>query len=345
MDYKKLEQKILTYEKKFCVKVIGKTNFNRKIYAVEKIVDEAFSTAIFLSAIHGRERITCDLLCKMIDENLFDEIKDFNLSFILMANPDGVELSCRGLESVPKNSKKILQKINGGSLNFSMWKANGLGVDLNNNFDANFGTNVHNKVPSPSGFVGCFAESELETKAIANYTRNKNVFFTISYHSKGEEIYYNFFQEANNLKRDKIIAERFAKSTGYKIKNVEKSSSGGYKDFCVQKLHIPAITIEIGKDELLHPISEKYLPEIFEKHKQVAKDVQFAYNVFRKHQGKWLCTMKSLWKKQLHLQKKLMNVMKCLWALWLWKMEKLCLLHTTKENTAKMQLLMLKFWQ
>ena len=167
-----------------------------------------------------------------------------------------------------------------------MWKANGFGVDLNNNFDANFGMNVHSRLPSSSGFVGEFAESAPETKALAEYIRKKKAFFAVAYHSKGEEIYFNFFQTGIELKRDFMIAEQFAKSTGYKVKNVENVSCGGYKDFCVQKLHIPALTIEVGSDELSHPISKQFLEEIYQKHKQVAKDVQFAYNVFRKFQGK-----------------------------------------------------------
>ena len=39
------------------------------------------------------------------------------------------------------------------------------------------------------------------------------------------------------------------------------TSAGGYKDWCIQKLKIPALTIEIGKDELTHPVSEKNLTE------------------------------------------------------------------------------------
>ena len=105
-------------------------------------------------------------------------------------------------------------------------------------------------------------------------------FLTVSYHTKGEEIYYNFFQKKGHKKRDKLIAEQFARSTGYLIKNVEKVSSGGYKDWCVQKLGIPALTIEVGSDDLTHPIKAIHLQEIFERNKMVAKDTQFAYNVF-----------------------------------------------------------------
>ena len=106
------------------------------------------------------------------------------------------------------------------------------------------------------------------------------MFFTISYHSKGEEIYFNFFQESWRLVRDETIAKQFEKSTGYKIKNVEKTSSGGLKDYCVQKLKIPSITIEVGSDDLSHPINEEFLDLIYTKHKNVANDLKFAYNVF-----------------------------------------------------------------
>lgn len=283
MNYSLLLEKIKKYEKEYVVKTIGFSHFNRKIMAVEIIKNEHFFTAILIAGIHARENITCDLLCKMLDLKLFDEIKNFNISLILMANPDGVELSNFGLLSAPKWARENLLKINGGSFDFSLWKANGVGVDLNNNFDANFGTNVHSLTFSSSGYVGEFAESEPETVALKNYTLKNNPFITISYHSKGEEIYYNFFQNGIRLERDDLIAKRFEKSTGYKIKNVESSSSGGYKDYCVQKLKIPALTIEVGSDALTHPIGVENLDEIFLRNNGIAKDLSFAYNIFEKY--------------------------------------------------------------
>ena len=83
-----------------------------------------------------------------------------------------------------------------------------------------------------------------------------------------------------------MIAERFSKSTGYIIKNPEKSSSGGLKDYVVQKLKIPSLTIEVGSDELSHPIGSESLMGIFERHKSIANDLKFAYNVFIEFQGK-----------------------------------------------------------
>lgn len=280
MNYLELLKKVESYKNQYKIRVIGKTKFKRKIFAVERNLNKNFATAIFVCSIHARENIATDLVCKMIDDGVFEEIKDFNLSFVLMANPDGVELVENGVSSVPEKYQKSLLKMNQNSQDFRLWKANANGVDLNNNFDARFGTNVNSKIPSNSGFVGRCAESENETKAIVRYLKNTNPFIVICYHTKGEEIYFNFFQSEKELERDKIIAEKFAKSTGYKIKNPEMTSSGGLKDYVIEKLKIPSLTIELGSDELLHPIKKDSLNEIFSRNKLIAKDLKFAYNVF-----------------------------------------------------------------
>ena len=108
----------------------------------------------------------------------------------------------------------------------------------------------------------------------------------VNYHTKGEEIYYNFFQDKKELERDSLIANVFAHSTGYAIKNVEKTSSGGLKDYLVQSLKIPAITIELTSDDLSHPIKEENLPDIFLRNKNIANDLIKAYNIFNKFKGK-----------------------------------------------------------
>lgn len=285
MNYVELLKKIKSYKNQYKIRVIGKTKFKRKIFAVERNLNKNFATAIFVCSIHARENIATDLICKMLDNGLFEDVKSFNLGFILMANPDGVELVENGVLSVPENHRINILKINKNSYNFRLWKANANGVDLNNNFDAKFGTNVHSKIHASSGYPGEFAESENETKAIVKYLKKANPFIVVCYHTKGEEIYYNFFQTGQRLERDRIIAEKFAKSTGYVIKNPEMTSSGGLKDYVIEKLKIPSLTIELGSDELSHPIGKEYLQDLFERNKNVAKDLNFAYNVFVETKG------------------------------------------------------------
>lgn len=283
MNYNEVLKKLEEYKNRFEIREIGETLYKRKIFAVERNLSGNFATAIFVCSIHARENITTDLVCRMIDDGLFDDINEFNLSFIIMANPDGVELCLSGLRSVLESERKRLFEINGKSANFSLWKANARGVDLNNNFDADFKRVINSTKAGSSGYAGEFAESELETRAIVEYLNRKNPFIVICYHSKGEEIYYNYFQNELCLKRDKLIAERFSKSTGYIIKNPEKSSSGGLKDYVVQKLKIPSLTIEVGNDCLEHPIRKGHLEEIYERHKSIANDLKFAYNIFKNY--------------------------------------------------------------
>lgn len=281
MDYGMLCERVQKINSNFEVFEVCKTKFGRSVFGLKKIVNKNFLTAIIVASVHAREFITTDLVMKMVDDGVFDEIKNFNLIIVPMLNPDGVCLAKHGIGSAPMGERGNLIKINGGSLDFSLFKANGNGVDLNNNFDARFFTNVFSQKRAPSGYPGEFAESENETSALSKLSRESNLFFSISYHSKGEEIYFNFFQNKKYLARDEMIAKRFSQSTGYKIKNPEKFSSGGYKDFCVEKLKIPALTIEVGSDSLTHPIGEQFLPEIYKKHKNIAFDLEYAYNVFK----------------------------------------------------------------
>ncbi len=278
MDYLSLKNFLKQLDKNYNVKVLGKTKFNRNIYAVEKINGENLSTAVLVASIHAREWITTELLTEFIEQNIFKTITHFNISLLLMVNPDGVELAVNGLKNFKNRHKKKLVKINGFN-DFSLWKANAKGVDLNNNFDADFKLHNRDKKPASQGYAGKKKESEKETKIIVNYLKEINPFIVLSYHTKGEEIYFQYYQKTKELLRDFLIAKRFALTTGYKIKNVEKVSSGGLKDYIVSKLKIPSLTIECGNDNLKHPITE--LGDIFLRNKNIANDLEFAYNVFR----------------------------------------------------------------
>lgn len=196
--------------------------------------------------MHAREYITAYLALEHIKY-----YKNFDVGakiyFLPVTNPDGVEIA--------------LYKD-------KLYKANAKGVDLNVNFDAKWGSGVYNKkTAGSSDYIGEYPFSAAESRCLRDFTYKIKPHMTISYHSKGEEIYF-YFNQKENYERDKYIAEEVAKTTGYKIVN-PIGSAGGYKDWCVEKLGIPALTIEVGRNELSHPVSKKYLPEIFAKNKYV----------------------------------------------------------------------------
>lgn len=184
-----------------------------------------------------------------------------------LANPDGAALSLRSdrfLRSLGKERAAFLTDINGGK-DFSLWKANASAVDLNVNFPARWGTGRHNVfAPAPQNFVGAAPLSEPESAALAAFTVRISPDATVSFHTKGKEIYWEFFQRGEAALRDERIACALAEETGYAACRVQ-GSAGGYKDWCVEALGIPAFTIEAGGDALSHPIGEKYLAALWQE--------------------------------------------------------------------------------
>ena len=202
--------------------------------------------------MHAREYIT-SLFC-------LEEIKYFmhyskvgHAIFIPCVNPDGVFIS---------------------QTQIPLYKANYNGVDLNVNFDAQWGKGVQNvKVRGAENYIGPFPFSEPESMALRDFTLLRKPDMTISLHTKGEEIYYRFFQKPTELRRDYKLAQVISIFNGYPIKDIS-GSVGGYKDWCIEKLKIPALTIEMGKDEFCHPLDgEEALSDIISKNLGITEEV------------------------------------------------------------------------
>lgn len=281
MDSKTFKNEIKKLKKYFEVKIIGKTYLKNNIYAINKKFNPNFKWVIITGGIHAREHLTCDLICLFLKGLKGIENLNYNISFIPLVNPDGTNLCLNGMKKLNKKVQNKLTEINDNSTDFSLFKSNARGVDLNNNFDANFDKKFTNKTkPSSQGYYGKKPFSEKETRAIKRWTGKLKPFLTLSYHLKGEEIYFDFFQDEKRMDRDFLIAKNFADSTGYKIKSTQDNSSGGYKDWCVQKLKIPALTIEVGSDEFSHPFPKSELKNIYEKNKNIFNDIDSALKIF-----------------------------------------------------------------
>ena len=217
-----------------------------KYVAVKKT---GFPVIIAQYAIHAREYVTSYLAMMQAKHfEIYGRIG--SVYFIPVVNPDGVA-----------------EALNGNNL----YKANARRVDLNVNFDAKWGTGEKNvRFKSDENFIGDYPFSESETKSLRDFTLLVKPDITLSYHSKGEEIYWEFFQDEKARERDKKIARKVSLVTGYPLKSAG-ASAGGYKDWCIEKLNITALTIEVGSDALSHPIGKEYAQEIFLKNRGVFK--------------------------------------------------------------------------
>ena len=232
---------------------IGSTHLGNLIPVV-KAGNPLNPSVICVYGTHAREHITCALSYHHVQKHIREKQQDRCIYFLPMLNIDGVELCLKGLNSVRTYlNRKFLLEINKCNEDFSLWKANIRGVDLNTNFPARWGTGTLNKFcPAPSDYIGEFPLSENENLALYNFTKKISPCAVLSFHCKGEEIYWRFCQGQKNLERDYKIAKNLAGYTSYKLKD-GFNSAGGYKDWCIQCLKIPAFTIEVGNDDFSHP--------------------------------------------------------------------------------------------
>jgi murein tripeptide amidase MpaA len=146
-------------------KIIGKSEYGRNIYAVS--LGNGPAKVFINGSHHAREWLTTNLNMYMIEQyaqayikkqkiNGYDVRSILNTStiwFVPMVNPDGVDLSINGSSEDSPFWSKLLE-MNSGSFDFSEWKSNIQGVDLNRNYDAGW---YQYKLLEPSlGITGPF---------------------------------------------------------------------------------------------------------------------------------------------------------------------------------------------
>lgn len=69
-----------------------------------------------------------------------------------------------------------------------------------------------------------FPFSEPETRALKMFTEKIRPDFTVSYHTKGEEIYWYYGQPLSSCVRDKRMAMALSKATGYPLAHAAGSA-------------------------------------------------------------------------------------------------------------------------
>lgn len=247
---------------------IGSSFLGREILCCH-IGSKSGPQILIQGAIHAREYITTLLINRQI-EYLLNHQNNINLSvggiyFVPMSNPDGVDIVFNGTQNI--SCALVKERLNAILENSpkELYKANANLVDLNVNFNADWGKGKLNVTkPAPENYIGASFESERETRALVNFVKKIKPALTISYHSKGEVIYYKYKAEKQTLKNAHALANLASLITGYKTAN-QGSSSGGFKDYAMEKLSIPSLTIEVGSDELTHPLTKKNLPKIMQQ--------------------------------------------------------------------------------
>jgi g-D-glutamyl-meso-diaminopimelate peptidase len=256
--------------------VVGTSHLGQPIYALKMGNDGADQRVLVQAGMHGREWINAQVVMAQMEDYLSGEayaplLSEACFLFVPMINPDGVRIAQEGADWIEDKAARALvaDAIARSGEPHTQWKANGRGVDLNRNFDAHFAQQTGEREtagPAYAFYRGECAASEPETQALTQLTLEFAPTVTLSYHSRGEEVYWYFYQQGEALERDERIALRLAALAGYACDRrgeARVDSFGGYKDWCVEKLGIPAFTIETGRNEWGVPVPAARFAEIY----------------------------------------------------------------------------------
>jgi len=255
---KDIDEIVATYPGLASKKIIGKSVEGRNIYAVK--LGKGNTEIMINASHHAREYMTTNIVMEMMDQYAQGYVKNSSIDgysvksilnkasiwFVPMVNPDGVTLVQQGYKSA-KNPSELL-KINNGSTNFSAWKANIRGVDLNRQYPAGWNNIVSNPgKPAPQNYKGTKPLSEPEARAMYEFTNGKDFKTAVSYHSSGEILYWHYKQGSERTKRDRNIAEMIRSKTGYSLVTPKANpSGGGFTDWFISTHLKPGFTPEIS---------------------------------------------------------------------------------------------------
>jgi g-D-glutamyl-meso-diaminopimelate peptidase len=261
---------------------IGSTKYDRNLYAIK--LGHGEKNIFINGAHHAREWMTTTLLMKMLEEYAWhytknkpigclsmDILNDVSIWFVPMVNPDGVTLQQKGVQVFPEDVKKDLILMNKGSTDFTRWKANGEGIDLNRQYPANWENlkNISLK-RSYQYYKGKKPLQAIEARSLVSFTKEINPEIALSYHSSGRVLYWYYFNNDGVFKRDYLLARKIQTYTGYELVNEKHNRmGGGYTDWFIKTYNKPAFTPEISflVKETNPPLS--VFSEVWERNKQV----------------------------------------------------------------------------
>ena len=247
-----------TYNEKIQIKTIGTTHFGQDIYAVK--LGEGKKNILFIGAHHGREWLTSMLLMEMLHTYAeayqnqssigafqTDVLNEVSIWVIPMLNPDGVSIQQNKINMFPSEHQNHLMFMNEGWDHYIRWKSNGMGVDLNRQYPAGW-EKIQQKPnwPSYQFYKGRAPMEAEEVVAVMNFVEEIQPIVALSYHTAGREIFWRY-KNGNHLIRDRLLAKKVAKLTGYKLAKPPKEAiGGGFTDWFITTYHRPAMTIEIS---------------------------------------------------------------------------------------------------
>jgi len=272
------------YVDNLSVDIIGKSYDNRNLYLLTLGNPDAEKSVLFTASIHGAEYITSQLVMAHTEYYLANMTEKYNgktikeilddvcIYIMPMVNPDSVCISQYGFSII--NDDTLRAKL--FKLDYTdTWSSNARGVDINRNFPTDgFGKenadNQGSSKPSFKYYEGEYAGSETETQVIMEFVESHPTLMAfISYHSKGEVIYWNKGQTGTLYKNTKKMAELIADITDYRSVEYLQVKSGIDYEWAILEAGLAGCTIEIGDIESWFPVRQTQWKDIWKRNKYV----------------------------------------------------------------------------
>lgn len=264
-----LEELVRQYPGQTVLDTIGATALDTPIPVLRIGSENAEHHVLLQGAVHGREHMTAWLLSAIAEYWLAHSLSDYGdicWHIIPMANPDGVTISQTGI--LTDAQREIYQSdLEAGCTALSEqeyaegWKANALGEDINRNYPAGWEFIDDRTGPSSERWQGTAPFCAAEARALRDYTLAYGFDATVSYHSSGSIIYYEYGnrQPVNGQSRELGLA--VGNLAGYPLEGSHSVDGAGYKDWAIDSLGIPSLTVEIGCQD--SALAERELYSIF----------------------------------------------------------------------------------
>lgn len=245
---------------------IGTTTWGTSIPVVRIGSEDAQYHILIQAAIHGCEYITTWVVMAMVDywiDYAMADNPDVCYHVIPMTNPDGVYTSQTGTLSDEQYQIYLSDRAKGYTYDTvewyaQNWKANASGVDLNRNFPSGWETITERMEPSNRKYRGTAPFSAPEALALKEYTLSYDFDVTLSYHTAGSVLYYDYGDNPVTNSAAKSLALAVNAVNGYILLGADTVDGAGYKDWVEYELGIPSLTIELGYVHPVEPALEYY---------------------------------------------------------------------------------------
>jgi g-D-glutamyl-meso-diaminopimelate peptidase len=289
----------IKYNKIIQYVTIGKSHDNRDIVMLRLGTGKKY--ILFSGGVHGRETINPIVLLKITEfyakqyieyekngykhnyllretnsnvERLYEDmifakcvyelLQTYTILMIPLLNPDGYMISLYGHKSV--RNPALQSKLKRIKYNYSEWKFNGRGIDINRNFPC--------RSWKPKG-INDYAASENESKALIQVFHQYRIKCYLDFHSRGKCIYYyrNSMSEKYN-ERQLYIAKRLKNITKYELvdpeNEIEYGDSGGNTvQYFSEHFNKPALTIETVDENEPFPLDYRLRISTYEEIKLI----------------------------------------------------------------------------